>query len=291
MSRARTVEGTSYHSSPEAISTPGDMDHQTLEVIEHPTTCPTPPATVKRKRTRNVDAEVRQQSRKRSRIGVKECIVCTNETLRARIPKLPHADADQHTSDVCFTGWKLHLNGQVATKGFDNIKCPQCTHLLDDKEVRKLAKGSTYVEPVQRSPRATCAFGAYIGKDDDNIFRCPGCQTRSCNSCKAPFHEGLTCDEHRNALRTAKDHAEHNRKSVALVKQISQPCPKCGINVQKIGGCDHMTWHAALHTEAQQASGRRATQRTEAVADTVQQGCRTLRRLFVVGLEGEAHAQ
>nr|OQO20253.1 hypothetical protein B0A51_13401 [Rachicladosporium sp. CCFEE 5018] len=93
------------------------MEKELAQIVGDAAAYPSPTPTVKRKRTRDVDSIVTQQSRIRSRIGVKKCIVCTNETFKTRFPKLPHADADQHTSDVCFKCWEVHLNGQVATKG------------------------------------------------------------------------------------------------------------------------------------------------------------------------------
>ncbi|OQO00238.1 hypothetical protein B0A48_14025 [Cryoendolithus antarcticus] len=200
------------------MSSPGDMDQQSVQ------------------RTRNADSQAPVQSRKRSRIGTKECIVCTDETFKTRFPKLQHADADQQTSDVCFKCWEVQLNGQVATKGFDSIRCLQCTHSLDAEEVRKLAKGNTFVAYLDE---ATSSFLT----TEEEFF---SCISAACSS-GAPFHEEKTCEEHQNALRVAVDHAELNRESAALVKKISKPCPKCGISVQKAGGCDHMTCMKCRH--------------------------------------------
>lgn len=105
-----------------------------------------PPAgmgTLKRERTD--DGDVKPPKRVMAR---KECTVCCEDTALNQFPKLPHVNTRQHSSDVCNGCWDLHLKSEVENNGFEKIGCPQCSQLLQEPEVRKLARKSTYAEYV-----------------------------------------------------------------------------------------------------------------------------------------------
>ncbi|KAJ7290300.1 hypothetical protein C8J57DRAFT_1212933 [Mycena rebaudengoi] len=66
-------------------------------------------------------------------------------------------------------------------------------------------------------------------------FQCPSCLVQICPACNVEFHEGMSCDEHRDNLSggieaLAKWREEHG------VKQ----CPNCHADIEKNGGCNHM---------------------------------------------------
>lgn len=67
-------------------------------------------------------------------------------------------------------------------------------------------------------------------------IRCPVCLVKICASCKVADHEGLLCHEYEeqlsgHALANARWKEEHGIK----------PCPKCGADLEKSGGCNHIT--------------------------------------------------
>lgn len=67
-------------------------------------------------------------------------------------------------------------------------------------------------------------------------IRCPVCLVQICASCKVADHEGLRCLEYEeqlsgHALANARWKEEHGIK----------PCPKCGADLEKNGGCNHIT--------------------------------------------------
>lgn len=90
----------------------------------------------------------------------------------------------------------------------------------------------------------TCLFpdcGKYFSTDDckpskrKQKIECPYCHTAMCLTCIRPW------DAHgRGGCKTVKQKEEE--ETAAVIKQIgANPCPKCGLNIQKHGGCDHMT--------------------------------------------------
>lgn len=60
---------------------------------------------------------------------------------------------------------------------------------------------------------------------------CPYCAHELCLSCNRLWHAG-SC----NSAKQRED-----QQSEATIKQLgAKPCPQCGVNIEKRGGCDHM---------------------------------------------------
>jgi hypothetical protein len=83
--------------------------------------------------------------------------------------------------------------------------------------------------------------GRYFSKESCNPRRpghkkeiqCPYCEYAMCLTCSRPWHGNNSCN---------KEKAAENKKSEAAIVQMgAKPCPKCGANIEKNGGCDHMT--------------------------------------------------
>ena len=64
-------------------------------------------------------------------------------------------------------------------------------------------------------------------------YKCDLCQQTTCPDCNEIMEEGHTCDE--EAVQSAE-----------LIKKETKPCPKCGIRIFKIDGCDQM-WCTECH--------------------------------------------
>jgi hypothetical protein len=68
---------------------------------------------------------------------------------------------------------------------------------------------------------------------------CPYCSSSLCLACNRPWHVKTLC----SAAAALED-----ASSIASIKALgAKPCPKCGINIEKQGGCDHMTCHRCRH--------------------------------------------
>ncbi|KZT27877.1 hypothetical protein NEOLEDRAFT_1059755 [Neolentinus lepideus HHB14362 ss-1] len=75
----------------------------------------------------------------------------------------------------------------------------------------------------------------YRPAEEGTVLRCPVCLNRICAACHVEFHEGLTCAEHR-------DNASGNLDAFRKWREEHdvRPCPKCGVHMEKNGGCNHM---------------------------------------------------
>ncbi|OSS45230.1 hypothetical protein B5807_10214 [Epicoccum nigrum] len=82
--------------------------------------------------------------------------------------------------------------------------------------------------------------GKSKAKNDDSAVKavCPHCDHELCLSCKRPWHLG-SC----NSARKKED--EESEK--AIKNMGAKQCPKCGVNIEKQGGCDHMTCKTCRH--------------------------------------------
>jgi hypothetical protein len=71
---------------------------------------------------------------------------------------------------------------------------------------------------------------------NQTVLTCPSCLNRICPACCVGFHEGLTCAEY-------KDEMSGGYKALLKWKEENgiKACPKCGADIEKDGGCNHMT--------------------------------------------------
>ncbi|KAJ7490840.1 hypothetical protein FB451DRAFT_1221226 [Mycena latifolia] len=67
-------------------------------------------------------------------------------------------------------------------------------------------------------------------------FQCPSCLIQICPACKVEYHEGISCAEHQDNL-TGGLAALAKWREKNGVKQ----CPNCHVDIEKNGGCNHMT--------------------------------------------------
>ncbi|XP_059139964.1 uncharacterized protein LOC131928071 [Physella acuta] len=65
---------------------------------------------------------------------------------------------------------------------------------------------------------------------------CPQCHLQWCFLCQAPFHTGVSCKQYWKGDKMVKRWA----KERSYGQSNAQKCPKCGIYIQKVHGCDHM---------------------------------------------------
>ncbi|KZV99990.1 hypothetical protein EXIGLDRAFT_639868 [Exidia glandulosa HHB12029] len=72
---------------------------------------------------------------------------------------------------------------------------------------------------------------------EGTVFQCPSCLSKVCPACHAEFHEGSSCAEYREAKAGLG-----GDESFRLWKQKNsvQPCPGCGMHLEKISGCNHV---------------------------------------------------
>ena len=117
--------------------------------------------------------------------------------------KLMRIRFDQETLNRQIMRWQNILEGRAA----DDVRAT---------EVREF---------IQRCPGEGCR--GYLS----TAYKCGVCAKYTCNECMA------VKGENRDAEHTCNEEA---KASAALIRRETKPCPKCGVRIYKIDGCDQM---------------------------------------------------
>lgn len=86
-------------------------------------------------------------------------------------------------------------------------------------------------------PRPNCGMAMYsIG--DNPLLVCPKCKLKFCFNCNTDeWHTGVTC---KNFQKWLKKNGKAENSFEDFVKKRCKKCPRCKVNIQKNGGCNHM---------------------------------------------------
>ncbi|KAH8733118.1 hypothetical protein GQ44DRAFT_586017, partial [Phaeosphaeriaceae sp. PMI808] len=87
-----------------------------------------------------------------------------------------------------------------------------------------------------------CIEGCLSDTDADTKQKitCPECQHDLCFSCYRSWHPDIDCNKFKQE--------EEDIASIKHIKAMgAKQCPKCGINIEKDGGCSHMRCNRCRH--------------------------------------------
>jgi len=108
-------------------------------------------------------------------------------------------------------------------------------------EQERLVLNSALSSYIQRHPRdfrycptADCDW-IYKTQLEGTVLLCEACLQHICASCNVLAHEGITCKEY-GEVSTPEGRAYLDYKRANNVK----PCPGCGADIFKDGGCNHV---------------------------------------------------
>jgi hypothetical protein len=129
-----------------------------------------------------------------------------------------------------------------------------CGSRITLTDVKKVLSGTEYDTLLQTSltsylRRRTTEFQYCSTPDCDRFYRisytekprtfdCDGCLSSICTSCHQNPHDGLTCEANKALTKAALE----GEKKLAEWKKDNdvRDCPKCGVPIEKISGCNHM---------------------------------------------------
>ena len=106
-------------------------------------------------------------------------------------------------------------------------------HEVEIEKKTEVKKGKAKAKKGKASKKNSAA-------DDDktNIFTCNTCGSKACIPCDIPHHPGETCTEFQ--ARRARQQGAEEAASLAQIQTSCKPCPQCGKNIEKLGGCDQV---------------------------------------------------
>ena len=134
------------------------------------------------------------------------------------------------------------VQSDVKTMCDTRVTFPVIRRLLNSSEEGALLRTSflSYVashpNEYQFCPSPDCEMVYPSTGAGGTVIQCPSCLLRICSSCHVEVHEGLSCPEYQDQREGGYVVLE-KWKAENGVKQ----CPKCRVDIQKAGGCNHMT--------------------------------------------------
>lgn len=95
-------------------------------------------------------------------------------------------------------------------------------------------------------PNPSCGNGqVHAMGHDEPILTCNACGSKACFTHEVFWHTGQTCKEFE---ATRVDKRAQEAASLQLLAKTTKICPneKCGIHIEKEGGCDHFTCECSI---------------------------------------------
>ncbi|CAO2649529.1 Nn.00g069140.m01.CDS01 [Neocucurbitaria sp. VM-36] len=204
-------------------------------------------------------AKAAPKPKKQERPERQECSICATTKSTARSFKVYDSySACEHFDGICNLCIRKLLQTKIAERQFTNpgLGCPfpKCDHALDFVALKKIMSKAAYEEydnALLKQLLSADEFyiaclseecGKYFsieacknGKRSKQKIACPYCEYGICLKCNRPWktHGSGGCD---------KAKQKEDKQSEEAVKSMgAKPCPSCGVNIEKFGGCDHMT--------------------------------------------------
>lgn len=158
----------------------------------------------------------------------------------------------------CRSCWQSYLESNIIVNGCaQSISCPsRCNQVIDDEEILDLLETNEQlcqryrkllVESFVQTNRLThwchgnsCSMIIKMQTYEPNcsaMIECDHCQLTSCFQCGKQWHEPIQCAILTEWEKKNQDESMNGKWILANTKE----CPNCKSNIEKNGGCNHMT--------------------------------------------------
>lgn len=113
--------------------------------------CDSAPDETPRKRRKQAGSTKAQDPLARSKSSrpspsSKECLICCEEYPSRIFPSAPHSANAKCQGNICFACYETHLDHEVNSKRWNEVKCPECTQVLQETEIKTMALDETYMK-------------------------------------------------------------------------------------------------------------------------------------------------
>ncbi|TVY62711.1 E3 ubiquitin-protein ligase dbl4 [Lachnellula suecica] len=193
-----------------------------------------------------------------------DCTVCMESLELGDFPQQKLTSSCDHKSLTCASCLTQSIEAQIADTPWDQITCPQCPELVSFESVKSVVSAEAFerqysnldrydmksvMATFEHMPNFTMCLGPNCNsgqihwtEDDQPIMTCNTCHFKTCFTHKMPWHSDQTCGEY-DAER--KERMDQEAASEKVLQETTKKCPngKCGLNCEKVSGCDHMTCH------------------------------------------------
>ncbi|KAI1056673.1 hypothetical protein LB507_001714 [Fusarium sp. FIESC RH6] len=163
----------------------------------------------------STDLIVTHQRTPRSSISsVLECVVCADTKILDAFPRLSITSTCTHPPNTCLDCIQLSIESDLSSKLWTEIRCPECTELLEYADIQRYANEQTFSKYETIALRAAmseadnfvwCTSGCGSGQIHESgtaqpIVTCLHCNHRSCFHHNVAWHESLSCEEYDQLL-------------------------------------------------------------------------------------------
>jgi len=156
---------------------------------------------------------------------------------------------------LCQDCMTQHMVSLINNNKSSHMECPifQCSSPITYVEVKRSVNPEEFQRYEQFTlggvlglddncrwcPRRGCQTPT-IGNPDSPMIRCPkpNCHFTYCFNCKVEWHADITCEQYE---QWKKDNGNGGDLFEKWRQKNTKPCPNCKTNIQKNGGCNHMT--------------------------------------------------
>jgi len=185
------------------------------------------------------------------------CLICGDEYSIENIYVL-----DNCNHKYCIDCLEQMLMVKINDGSVQEINCPDptCGNQIDYNQIKQivrdertfakyeefnLKKTLETIPDLRWCPRPGCG-NAMIGSNDNPMMICSNdsCRFSFCFRCKEEWHADVTCEKYQE-WKVENNEAE--ARYIDWVKTNTRDCPKCRANIQKNGGCNHMTCSNCRH--------------------------------------------
>ncbi|KAF1973958.1 hypothetical protein BU23DRAFT_120567 [Bimuria novae-zelandiae CBS 107.79] len=201
----------------------------------------------------------RRWRRKRSRTLVDQLTRNAHPAAREAFAVFAGCEHEPRTYPDCLEMWvDSQVNNSIIESG---IRCPStCDCTLTCADLKGKISPSLFERLEDSVTRAglrkmpgyrdcmsdSCKSGQFHDSATrGNLLGCNDCGFLVCTFHNVPFHEGETCEMYDQRTKAVSQEEDASQKKI---QRISRPCPNCGINIEKMHGCDQMTCKKCSHS-------------------------------------------
>ena len=180
----------------------------------------------------------------------KDSFYCSICFIDCKIEHIVIMNCDHY---FCLDCMRYFLKSNITDRNL-NIKCPEpeCKNKLNHDDIMLIATDDIkeiYEKYLLENtlskdknckfcPKPDCGMAMYSTGENPMLI-CPKCNIKFCFDCNtSEWHTGITC---KNYQKWKKDNSQSDNKFNEFLKRKKvKKCPKCKVNIEKNGGCNHM---------------------------------------------------
>lgn len=177
----------------------------------------------------------------------RDCEICYETFWTSNVTYL---GCNHYFCDDC---WNDYLKSKIVDEGMaEAINCPgfKCQVLVDDDKVMRLLKDIAvickyqqfitdsfvkYHKLIKWCPSPGCTNAVQVSSIESRAVYCK-CEHSFCFRCMEDNHDPVKCEMLRIWRKNSKEEAENAK----WISKNAKPCPGCGANIEKNGGCNNM---------------------------------------------------